>query len=171
MAQGLADLHRRSTVPVVATLHGRQAVGPEPEVFGPSPKQHGVRRDGAHSQNGRQDHQRRAPTLGLDEPARQRDEDGAGEAGHERDHGERADTLTLEPARGSGKRRVVQRGGHHQADRRPDQIQLRQIGDLRPGQHQQRRGHRSDRHQQARSVAIQPSADGDRRQAGQEHRQ
>ncbi len=138
------------------------------QVLGPAAQEQRVGRDRADRQDDGQGCQRLTPAFGLHQPARQRDENRAGKAGHQGDDRQCADALTLEPAGRGGEGRVVQRRGHGQADCGPDQVELLQAGDLRPGQDEQRRDDRADGHEQARPVAIQPAADGDGGQSGQQ---
>jgi hypothetical protein len=136
------------------------------------PAQHQrVGRDRDHGQDDRQDDQGRPPTVVAHQPIGERNEDDAGEAAAEGQDCQRPPAEALEPVGDGDEGRFVKGRRHRHADGCPDQIEGDQVVDRGPGEDKERRADRADRHQQARTVAVEPAAHRHAGDAGDEQRQ
>src|SRR5712692_5470985 len=101
------------------------------------------------------------PTLCLDEPGSEWQENGARKSGDESYGGKCAGPLLLEPDRHNGERRLVQYRGHDEPDASPEQIKPGDAVCSRPGQYKQRADARAGRHEQPWSMLVEPASDWD----------
>ena len=122
-----------------------------------------VQGHGDHGEDDRQDDERVAPAVGVDEGLGQRQEDEAGQGGDQGHggHGTATSVGAAKPLGHDGEGRLVEHGGHHHADGDPQGVEGRQPMDARPRRDEDRPGDRAQRHQPTGTTAIEVTTDAD----------